>query len=175
MNDINFTTLHDLISVTGIIYVSAITVMICVFYAMRHVTPIFFLVVLPATVVHEMSHLIVALFLNGRPDGFSIIPQRSVKGYTLGSVACANIRWYNGLFIGLAPTVLLIVAVLIAGWRVHNHNVFTISETVWVYVTACIAYAAIPSWQDFKIALVSSWLVITVGMAMAFGHLPANM
>lgn len=174
MNDIDFTTLHDLASTTGIVYVTAITVMIWVFYALRRRAPIFFLVVLPATVVHELTHLVTALLLNGRPEGFSIIPQRSARGYTLGSVACANIRWYNGLFIGLSPIILLIVAAIVVGWRTHYYRSFSISETLWVYVCACMVYAAIPSWQDIKIALVSTWLVIAVGLALAFGHLPVK-
>ena len=53
---------------------------------------------------------------NGRPAGLQLLPRRSARGYVLGSVTCNNVRWYNGLFIGLAPLALLPFALLLFRW-----------------------------------------------------------
>ena len=87
----------------GALYAGAVLGLLGTMSAFRRLTPVFFLAVLPATVLHELMHLGVAFLLNGKPAGFRIIPQRSDRGYILGSVRCANVRWYNGLCIGFAP------------------------------------------------------------------------
>ncbi len=159
-----------LYSLGGVLYVGAVLGLLGVIFALRRLLPIFFLAVFPATVAHELTHLAAALLLNGKPSGFNFIPRRSDTGYVLGAVGCANLRWYNGLFIGLAPLVLLAVAVALLNWRVRGLVAINSSEALWAYAISCLIYAAIPSWQDIRIALTSSWLLFTLSAVMVWYH-----
>jgi len=161
-------SLEALRTTSGVLYVGAVLVLLGVMFALRRLMPVFFLAVFPATLAHELTHLGAALLLNGKPAGFRLIPQRSNNGYVLGAVRCANVRWYNGLFIGLAPLALLVVAVALMGWRVRGHVAINGSEVLWVYAIACLVYAAIPSWQDIKVALASLWWLIALGAVVVW-------
>ena len=68
---------------------------------------VFFLVNLPGTIVHELSHFIVGLILIGKPVKFTVIPKKTENGYIMGSVSFTNITTINALPIGLAPLTLL--------------------------------------------------------------------
>lgn len=163
----SFEALHTM---RGVLYVSAVLGLLGVIFALRRLMPVFFLAVFPATVAHELTHLGVALLLNGKPAGFRLIPRRSSAGYVLGAVRCANVRWYNGLFIGLAPLALLAVAVALLGWRVRGYVAINSSEALWAYAITCLIYAAIPSWQDIKVALASLWLLVTLSAVVVWDH-----
>jgi hypothetical protein len=162
--------LEVLRTTSGALYIGAVMGLLGVIFALRRLMPVFFLAVFPATVAHELTHLGAALLLNGKPAGFRLIPQRSNNGYVLGTIRCANVRWYNGLFIGLAPLSLLAVAVVLLGWRAHGHVAINGSEALWAYAIACLAYAAIPSWQDIKVALASLWWLIALGAVVTWYH-----
>ncbi|MHB8622353.1 MAG: hypothetical protein ACYC9J_05820 [Sulfuricaulis sp.] len=161
----SFATLHTL---KGVLYVAVVLGMLGAIFALRHLMPVFFLAVFPATAVHELTHLGAALLLNGKPAGLSLIPRRSDSGYVLGSLRCANVRWYNGLFIGLAPLVLFVVALALLEWRTRGSVTISHVEALWAYAIACLIYAAFPSWQDIKMALASSWLLVTLSMMVAW-------
>jgi hypothetical protein len=161
---------HALYTAKGMLYISAVLGLLWVIFALRRLAPVFILAVFPATIVHELMHFATALLLNGRPSGFRLIPRRSNDGYVLGAVCCANVRWYNGLFIGLAPLALLALAMVLVAWRAHGFVVISGREALWAYAIACLIYAAIPSWQDIKVALASVWLLATLSAAVAWYH-----
>jgi len=163
-------SLEALRTTSIMLYAGAVLGLLGIMFALRRLLPVFFLAVFPATVAHELTHLSVALLLNGKPAGFRLIPQRSSNGYILGAVRCANVRWYNGLFIGLAPLVLLAVAMALLDWRVRGHADVNASEALWVYAIACLVYAAIPSWQDIKVAVASLWWIIVLAVVVAWFH-----
>ncbi len=154
---LELSSLDSLHTTTGVFYLGVVLGLLGLIAVFRRLLPVFFIAVFPATLAHELMHLGVALLLNGRPAGFRFIPQRSADGYILGAVRCANVRWYNGLFIGLAPVIWLPVALALLNWRVHDYVAFHGRELLWVYAIACLVYAAMPSWQDIKVALASAW------------------
>ena len=71
---------------------------------------VFFLINLPGTIIHELSHFIVGLILRGKPVKFTVIPKKTENGYIMGSVSFMNITTINALPIGLAPLTLLPIA-----------------------------------------------------------------
>lgn len=159
-------------------YLAAILSVVVLLALSRRFLPLLFVLALPATLAHELTHLILGWLSHGQPAGFTLIPRRKGNHYVLGSVTCRNVRWYNGLLIGLAPLALLPFAVILFRWRTQTLAGFDVSEILWVYATACLALAALPSWQDIKVALVSSWLLlllaaIVIGLWQSgYLHLP---
>ena len=162
-------SLDALRTMSGALYAGAVLGLLGVIFAFRRLPPVFFLAVFPATLAHELMHLGAAFLLYGKPSGFRLIPERRHDRYVLGAVRCTNVRWYNGLFIGLAPLVWLAVALALLAWRVHGHAAISSLELAWAYAIACLVYAAIPSWQDIKVALASSWLFVLL-TAVVMGH-----
>lgn len=152
-------------------YFGAVLALIVLLGVTRRLGLLFFVAAFPATVAHEVAHLLIGLLTNGQPAGLRLWPRRSTRGYVLGSVTCNNVRWYNGLFIGLAPLTLLPLAAVLLGWRMRQHPALAPIEAIWVYAIASLVLAALPSWQDLKIALASSWLLLAVGTAIAAWYL----
>lgn len=111
--------------------------------------------VLPGTFVHELLHFIVGQLLNAQPISFSVWPKRSGPStWTMGSVVFANVRWYNGVAIGLAP----LIAPAAAIW-------FAPSSATWTFGAGDLKYWALaapifsmclPSWADVRICFVST-------------------
>ena len=133
---------------------------------------IFFLIALPGTIAHELSHFLLGALTFGRPMNFSIIPKRQGSSYVLGSVSLANVRWYNGLFIGLAPFLLLPVALLLIKWRVSSHPVMLFAhESIWAYCAANLIHGCVPSMQDIRIAVVSAWWVLPAMAGASYFYL----
>lgn len=66
-----------------------------------------------ATLMHELSHYLVALVLNAKPVRFSIFPQRSADVWVMGYVQCTNLSWYNAAPVALAPLTLFIPVVMV--------------------------------------------------------------
>jgi hypothetical protein len=158
-----------------LLYGGAVLVLILLLGATRRLGLAFLVSAFPATLAHELMHLGIALITNGRPSALRLLPRRSARGYTLGSVTCSNVRWYNGLFIGLAPLALLPLAAELFRWRVRLGPAADVSEAAWAYGIASLVLAALPSWQDLRIALISSWLLLAVAAGAAvyvIGALP---
>lgn len=159
----------------GAPYALAVAALLVLMHLTRRYGPVFFLTAFPATLAHELAHLLMGLLTNGQPSGLRLLPRRSARGYVLGAVTCNNVRWYNGLFIGLAPLLLLPLAALLLVWRVRQHPAFAPIEAAWVYGIASLALAALPSWQDLRVAFASSWLLLALAAAIAawyFGMIP---
>jgi hypothetical protein len=94
--------------------------------------------------------------------GFTVLPRREGRGWVLGAVALANLRWYNAFFIGLAPLLLLPAAYGLFRWRLGQHPAFGWAEAGMVYLLANLVFGALPSWQDLRIAARSpiGWLLL---------------
>jgi hypothetical protein len=120
--------------------------------------------VLPGTFVHELFNLLVGLIMNGKPVSISLWPRRVSQGqWILGTVGFANLRWYNAMFIGLAPLLAIVVAMSLApspqGW---SPQVADIKH--WVLAAPILAMC-LPSSTDLKLAM-KSWPIF--GMALIF-------
>jgi hypothetical protein len=153
----------------GSVYGIAVSVLLAALIALRRIPPLFFLAAFPATVLHETSHWLAALVLNGRPAAFSVVPRRSGRGYMLGSVECANIRWYNGWLIALAPLALVPAALALLVWRARVHTALQPLEMLWAYAIACLFEGALPSWRDLHTAFTASWLpALAAGAAIVW-------
>ncbi len=112
-------------------------------------------------VLHELSHYIVALLLNGKPELPSLIPKREVyyKGgmehtlWILGHVKVRNLNSFNKFFIGLAPALILIpsafyIYLYFFDWFKYDpRNLF-----LFYLILYLLLYNAMPSSQDLKIA-----------------------
>ena len=120
------------------------------------------LLALPGTLCHEAAHWLLGKLLNGRPVRFTVVPRREGRGYVLGAVAFANLRWYNAFFIGLAPLLLLPLAWGILRWRLGGHPTLGWPEAALVFLLANLVFAAVPSGQDLRIAGRSplGWLLL---------------
>jgi hypothetical protein len=104
----------------------------------------------PGTLLHELSHWLIAAVLGGRPTVPSIVPTRTERGWRLGSVGIRHVRWFNALPIGSAPLLLapLAIAALVTSVRwpaSHWAHWFAL------YVAAAAALACLPSLADWKI------------------------
>jgi len=154
--------LAALMSANGQRYALAVIVILALLLLTRRLGSVYFVTTFPVTLAHELTHLLLGFVTHGQPCGFRVWPQRSATGYVLGSVSCRNIRWYNGLFIGFAPVLLLPCALGLLIWRLHAATDVNAAEAAWAYAVACLAYASLPSWQDIRVALASSWLLLTI-------------
>ena len=127
------------------LYLAAVAVLALLLLAGRGLGALFLVTSLPVTVAHELTHLLAGLLSNGRPSRLRLWPRRSAHGFVLGSVTCNNVRWYNGLIIGLAPLLLLPVAATVLLWRVRVGAGLALAELPWVYLIACLAHASLPA------------------------------
>lgn len=162
------TDLSILYERTGQLYLTAVLGRMLLLGLSRRYGLVFFVMAFPATFAHELMHLVFGWLSNGQPSSMRLWPRRSARGYVLGSVTCNNIRWYNGLLIGLAPLVLLPFALLLFRWRAQSIPGPELPELGWVYAVAILTLAALPSWQDLRVALASSWLllILLAGIAL---------
>ena len=146
----------------GLTYGASVIGLMVLLHLSRQLGVVFLLITFPITLAHELTHLVFGYLSGGQPSGLRILPRRSARGYILGSVTCNNVRWYNGLFIGLAPLILLPLAFVVLIWRVHLQPQAAMSEAPWALAIAGLAAASLPSIQDMRVALASSWLLIAV-------------
>lgn len=108
------------------------------------------LLALPGTVAHELAHFVVALLLGASPSFPSLLPQRSERGWRLGSVAF-RAGLLRSVPIVLAPLALLPIAL---AWAVA-----VLPTAPWpvrllhLWLIAALAYASLPSRADLRIAL----------------------
>lgn len=128
------------------------------------------LLALPGTVAHELCHWLLGTLVNGQPVRFTVLPRREGRGYVLGSVAFAHLRWYNAFFIGLAPLLLLPLAYGLFRWRLAAQPTLRWPEALMAFLIANLIFGAVPSWQDLRIAARSpvGWLLLVLGLAWAW-------
>jgi hypothetical protein len=115
---------------------------------------------LPGTLLHELSHLIVAAVTGARPVGFSIIPRRdgsrgTSQRWQLGSVTISRPGPISALPSALAPLALNLVAYyLYLGWGSWFPS--DLLHTLLMYLVIYLfCYSSIPSGQDLKVAVSS--------------------
>ena len=128
------------------------------------------LLALPGTICHELCHWVLGKVLNGHPVRFTVIPRREGRGYVLGSVSFANLRWYNSFFIGLAPLLMLPMAYALLVWRLGRHPVMGWPEVGVVFLLANLVFGAMPSMPDLRIATRSpiGWLLLAGAIGYCF-------
>jgi hypothetical protein len=138
---------------------------------LKHVVPhpaIRAIFVLPGTFVHELLHLIVGLILNAKPVALSIWPRKASQGqWIFGAVSFANLRWYNAVFIALAPLLAIGLAMLLApapqAWSPHFSDF-----KHWAPATPILAMC-LPSSTDLKLAM-KSWPILGTVSAWLAWH-----
>ena len=116
------------------------------------------LLILGGTIAHELCHFITGLLLNARPVRFSIIPKKTGEAHwTLGSVSFANITFYNGIFVGMAPLLLLVPFYLVVPtyFVMGDLQYCSLRDITAWFALAYLGPSAIPSKQDYKIAFMS--------------------
>lgn len=110
-----------------------------------------FLVALPATLFHELSHYVISYITFGKPVNFSIIPKKEGNSWTLGYVTSNNLRWDNQALVSLAP-LLLFPGIYYVLEYAKQENVWYIL-IIYGYVLANFIQGAIPSSVDLKLAI----------------------
>ena len=134
---------------------------------------LFSVLVLPGTFCHELCHWLLGHLLNGQPVHFTVLPRREGRGYVLGSVRLANLRWYNAFFIGLAPLLLLPAAYGLFLWRLGGRPAFDWTEAGMLFLLANLVFGAVPSWQDLRMAARSpiGWLLLAGALVWGWRRL----
>lgn len=125
---------------------------------------------LPGTLLHELSHLLVAAVTGGRPVAFSIVPRRDGshggrERWLLGSVTISSPGPISALPSGLAPLFLNLVAYYMylqwGSWFPAD-----LPHTLLMYLAIYLfCYSSVPSGQDLKVAFSSPLGVLLYGAA----------
>ncbi len=134
---------------------------ITIFDILKYNFFIFSFIALPATFMHEFMHFIFSLILNGKPVSANIIPKRTERGYTLGFVESANLKWYNGIFVALAPLCLLILSYYYFVFFCKDLELSFLS-ILHIYFLSSLIYGSMPSSQDIKVAFKTSYFLILI-------------
>jgi len=111
------------------------------------------LVNIPGTVLHELMHFSVGLFLNAHPCNFTIFPRRDEEGnYVMGSVGFLNITFYNAVPSAMAPLLLLPIGFYINRYFLPLLPPTFLNYVLYVLLQTIIIENAMPSRADFKVA-----------------------
>lgn len=162
--------LHVLTTPHGITWVALVSALVLTLHRLRRLNMAFALVALPGTCCHELAHWLIGYISAGRPTRLDLLPQRSGRGYVLGAVHCANIRWYNAALVGLAPLLLLPAAAWLLAWRIAaSAHLLTLANLLWAYLIACLLDGCAPSGQDLRMAG-RSWLLILGLLVLVSGR-----
>jgi hypothetical protein len=130
---------------------------------------VYFVVVLPGVVIHELSHWLVATVLGVRVRGFSIGPVRKgrTRRVSFGSIRVANVDPVRGSLIGVAPlwggsAVILLIGNLVLG-------VGDLAQTM-----AGQGLAGIPAGLEQLIHVADFWLWLYLIFAVSNAMLPSE-
>jgi hypothetical protein len=144
-----------------------------IFHILSRLHAVFLLFVLAGTAVHEIMHLLVATLTNARPVSFSVLPRRQGGSWILGSVGCANIRWYNAVFVGLAPVLVLAVPLAVAAWRTRNGLAWN-GDDIWIAMLLAPQFlSCLPSTTDLRMACHSWPMALAAASLAAWFYMPA--
>ena len=93
-------------------YMAVVIAIAVLLHYLRRMPRFFSVISLPGTVGHELLHLLVGTLILAKPVKISLLPKFHRDGSaTLGVVMFSNIRWYNALWVGVAPLLALPAAV----------------------------------------------------------------
>jgi len=135
-------------------YLVAVFAIAIALHWMRRMPRFFSLLSLPGTIGHEVLHFLVGTLTLAKPVKASLLPRFHRDGSTtLGYVMFANIRWYNAVFVGLAPLLALPFALALVDYRAAQGPPWNWTELAWGYVAANLAYSCTPSRADIQIVL----------------------
>jgi hypothetical protein len=128
---------------------------------------IYFVLILPGIVLHELSHALVAWLLGVRVRKFSVGIRRKRRGgsVALGSVEIARADPLRSSLIGLAPLIAGSAVVLVIGNQVFGLHPFVVNDLnrlwsemrsiyrtpdfwLWVYLVFAVSNAMLPSAAD---------------------------
>lgn len=110
------------------------------------------LINLPGTILHELMHFLVGLFLNAKPCNFTILPRKGDGGYVMGSVGFTNITFYNAIPSSMAPLLLLPIGFYLNRYFLPNMDPTFTNYILYVLLQTIIIENALPSSADFLVA-----------------------
>ncbi|MBO5442393.1 MAG: hypothetical protein J6A33_01240 [Alphaproteobacteria bacterium] len=111
------------------------------------------LVNIPGTMLHEMMHYLVGLFLNAAPCNFTLFPKKNEDGdYVMGSVSFRNVTFYNAVPSAMAPFLLLPIGFYINRYLLPVMQPTFFNYILYVLLQTIIIENAIPSNADFRVA-----------------------
>jgi hypothetical protein len=146
---------------------------------------VFWVLFLPGTLLHELSHWLTAKFLLVRTGSFSVWPKMKQRGHLqMGAVEVDGVDVFRHSIIGLAPLIFGSVAVLIIGqgrlqlgqfglalldgnvealWRALENTLSVPDVWLWLYLVFAISNAMLPSASDRE-----SWRTVLIYLGLAF-------
>lgn len=157
---------RDLIHSSSLLYLlPSLVAALIIRYFSRFMVVAWFLR-LPGLLVHELLHFAVAFLTFAHPVWLTVLPRRnSDGGWTLGSVTLLNVRWYNAVWVSIAPLLCLPLLAWLIAWRLRSGFTPSIMDIVYWYGGANLLLAAWPSSIDFQIALRSWPLFVSLAAA----------
>jgi len=148
---------------------------------------VYFCLILPGVVIHELSHALVASLLGVKVRKFNLGIKRKRQGgsVSLGSVEIAPADPFRSSLIGLAPLIVGTIVVLLIGNQVFDLRPFAVNDAdrlwielqsiyqtpdfwIWVYLVFAVSNAMLPSAADRH-----AWrtALIYVGILVVFVYL----
>lgn len=124
---------------------------------------------LPGTIIHELSHFIVAISLMLRVREVSIFPKFEENYIRLGSVVYEKKDYIRGILVGIAP----IFAGLFFFWFIGHFNLFnyggTLLEAVLVYLIFVVSSTMFSSKQDLvDLVFIIPFIILIIGVIYIF-------
>ncbi|MBN1661301.1 MAG: hypothetical protein JXA93_23105 [Anaerolineae bacterium] len=157
---------------------------------------VYFVLVLPGVVLHELSHWLTARALGARVSGLSLGPVRKRGNrVSLGSVRVGRVDVVRGILIGLAP--LLVASAVI--WLIGNQvlgvdellaaapqggldlavagarQIMNVPDVwVWLYLIFAVSNAMLPSESDmWAVRPVLAFLLLAAVIVLVLGGVPS--
>jgi hypothetical protein len=158
---------------------------------------LYFVLLMPGVIIHELSHLLMAWLLRVRVRRFSLGPVRRARSQhvSLGSIEVANVDPLRGSLIGLAPLLAGSAVILLIGNRVLGVNELAVAFTtsgvrgvlaglgqvarvpsfsLWLYLVFAVSNAMLPSESDLHfVRPVLLFLAIAAVKVLVVTGLPA--
>lgn len=125
----------------------------------------------PGTFMHELMHLLAAIFVGAKPVSFSTWPARQADGsMRLGYVGFAGLALWQTVPIALAPFVLLPAS---AGFfrLALDYPVLSAGNFWLLLATQQSLFSAWPSRQDYKVAFTGLLLLCVIAALLTWGYL----
>jgi hypothetical protein len=158
---------------------------------------LYFVLVLPGVLIHELSHWLAARLLGVRVTGFSLGPKRTArsKRVSLGYIRVSKVDPVRASLIGLAPLLTGSAAILLIGYLVLGVGDLAATTSgqglevvlaglkevlrvpdfwIWFYLIFAISNAMLPSYSDMHaVRPVLIFLAIATVMLLVVGGVPS--